>query len=64
MKDLKSVSRPEFYVHVHKGNKGNESADALAKQGSKLRSDLLQLQNPNWFQRALKLYWRNRKMED
>ena len=45
---------------------GNERADALAKEGAKLRFDLMELAAPHstWFHEALALYWSNRKIND
>ena len=53
------------HVKAHNGEKGNERADKLAKEGSQLRFKLMELAAPwGWFQRALGEYWGNRKTED
>ena len=50
------------HVKAHDGTEGNERADALAKMGAKLHFNLLVQQQPQgWFQRAIKLYWGNRR---
>ena len=42
----------------------NTSADALAKEGSKLRFDLMNLAAPDgWFTETLARYWGNRKID-
>ena len=51
-----------LHVRGHKGNKGNERADKLAKLGSKLRHDIMiEKLSVGWMERAKELYWRNRK---
>ena len=53
------------HVKAHNGEKGNERADKLAKEGSQLRFKLMELAAPwGWFQRVLGEYWGNRKIED
>ena len=50
-----------LHVKAHAGQRGNERADKLAKEGAKLRFDLMNKSQPEgWFQRALKCYWDNR----
>ena len=52
------------HVKAHDGDHGNERADALAKEGSKLRFDLMNLAAPDgWFTEALARYWGNRKID-
>ena len=48
---------------AHDGDVGNERADKLAKQGSKLRFELMrdQASSPNWFKKSLYKYWNNRR---
>ena len=55
-----------MHVKAHNGSHGNERADALAKEGAKLRFDLMDLAAPHntWFHEALALYWSNRKIND
>ena len=54
-----------MHVKAHDGEKGNERADELAKEGSQLRFKLMELAAPEgWFQRALGEYWGNRKIDD
>ena len=53
-----------MHVRAHAGTKGNERADALAKRGSKLRFDLMELETPDgWFTASLERYWQNRRPE-
>ena len=50
------------HVQAHAGKHGNERADTLAKEGSKLRFDLMNLAAlDGWFTEALTRYWGNRK---
>ena len=55
-----------MHVKAHDGSQGNERADKLAKEGAKLRFDLMELTGPHntWFHQALALYWSNRKIND
>ena len=55
-----------MHVKAHDGSQGNERADKLAKEGAKLRFDLMELAAPHntWFHQALALYWSNRKIND
>ena len=52
-----------MHVKAHDGDVGNERADKLAKQGSKLRFELMrdQASSPNWFKKSLYKYWNNRR---
>ena len=51
-----------LHVRSHVVEHGNEHADALAKEGSKLRFDLVNLAAPDeWFTETLARYWGNRK---
>ena len=50
------------HVKAHNGTVGNERADALAKEGAKLRFKLMErAAEPGWFTYAVSLYWGNRK---
>ena len=64
----RSADRSVAVMHVkaHNGSHGNERADALVKEGAKLRFDLMDLAAPHntWFHEALALYWSNRKIND
>ena len=55
-----------MYVKAHDGSHGNERADKLAKEGAKLRFDLMELAAPHdtWYHEALALYWTNRKINN
>ncbi len=53
-----------MHVRAHAGTRDNERADALAKQGVKLRFDLMELslQTPEgYFRSALEKYWQIRR---
>ena len=53
-----------MHVRAHVGVFGNEKVDKLAKEGAKLRFELMEAAAPDdWFHSALYKYWGNREME-
>ena len=50
------------HIYAHKGHKGNERADELAKLGARVRYDeMVKLMPKGWERKAKENYWTNRK---
>ena len=61
VKDVGLGSMKIMHVKAHSGIEGNERADKLAGQGSRLRFDTMVRSQPKgWFRNVVERHWSNR----
>ena len=61
VEDVGLGSMKIMHVKAHSGIEGNERADKLAGQGSRLRFDTMVRSQPKgWFRNMVERYWSNR----